>query len=378
MIGGGPRTPPPGRQGNGLLSRDTATSRDTASPVRLSSLDGGGLVGPLRVVSISHQGVADPPGDVASILVRFSAPVAPDSPDPALSPPIPGSWVRASPTLLEFRPISGYVVTTAELLTIPPGERGTGGAKLATAVEERFVPPPSNVLRLQELLAELGYLPVTFTSSNPVDETRTAELSSFSSPPSGRFAWRFAGEPLSLRALWHPGHYGVITEGAVMAFESRNAMIVGRAFTPAVMDAVADAKLAGLIDPRPYSYVFVSEARPESLTLYLGGQIVMRSLANTGLDNATPIGTWPVYLRNPIQTLVGTYPDGQPYDIPGVRDINYFNGSFAVHAFVRARYGFPQSAGCVELPPVEAAEVWNDIGYGTLVTISRDTVSAAS
>jgi hypothetical protein len=30
--------------------------------------------------------------------------------------------------------------------------------------------------------------------------------------------------------------------------------------------------------------------------------------------------------------------------------INYFNGGDAVHGFVRASYGFPQSLGCVELP----------------------------
>jgi lipoprotein-anchoring transpeptidase ErfK/SrfK len=114
----------------------------------------------------------------------------------------------------------------------------------------------------------------------------------------------------------------------------------------------------------------VREAKPERLVLYVDGQIVLRSMANTGVDNSTPLGTWPIYLRQSRQTLIGRYPNGESYDIPDVRDIDYFDGSFAVHEFPRASYGFPQSAGCVELPPAVDARLWGLVNYGTLVTVT--------
>jgi lipoprotein-anchoring transpeptidase ErfK/SrfK len=49
--------------------------------------------------------------------------------------------------------------------------------------------------------------------------------------------------------------------------------------------------------------------------------------------------------------------------------INYFNGGDAVHGFVRASYGFPQSLGCVELPIPVAAQVYPQVHIGTLVTV---------
>jgi peptidoglycan hydrolase-like protein with peptidoglycan-binding domain len=81
-------------------------------------------------------------------------------------------------------------------------------------------------LRLQELLADLGYLPLGFASARPVPPTESGELASFSNAPSGRFAWRWDGMPGSLRALWRPGVYGTMTKGAVMTFERTHEMVV--------------------------------------------------------------------------------------------------------------------------------------------------------
>jgi lipoprotein-anchoring transpeptidase ErfK/SrfK len=50
--------------------------------------------------------------------------------------------------------------------------------------------------------------------------------------------------------------------------------------------------------------------------------------------------------------------------------VAYFNGGDAVHGFVRARYGYPQSDGCVELPPSHAEVVYPMDYYGTLVTVA--------
>ena len=67
--------------------------------------------------------------------------------------------------------------------------------------------------------------------------------------------------------------------------------------------------------------------------------------------------------------LSGINPDGSHYHDPGIRDISYFNGGDAIHAFPRASYGTPQSLGCVELPLAASAEIWPYTPIGTLVTI---------
>ena len=67
--------------------------------------------------------------------------------------------------------------------------------------------------------------------------------------------------------------------------------------------------------------------------------------------------------------MVGTNPDGSHYDDPNVPWASYFNGGDALHGFVRASYGFPQSNGCVEMAVANAAQVWPLTPIGTLVTV---------
>lgn len=330
--------------------------------------------GPLHVLGIAEAPVPDgDPGDVGPIVVHLSEAPEPGA-HPTIEPALPGTWSQPAPTLLEFNPTSGTVTTSPVVVTVPAGMASAGGGRLASTVTARFTPAAGGaVLRLQELLAELGYLPLRFTPTTPVGDTDAAQLAALDSPPAGRFRWAFPDVPHPLAALWTPGTYAAMTEGAVIDLESTEGLPVDDSYGEGVLSLAVEARLHGRADPKPYSYIDVSENRPETLTLYLNGRRALTSLANTGIDNATPIGTWPVYLRNAVQTLVGTYPNGVPYDIPGVRDINYFDGNDAVHAFVRAHYGFPQSAGCVELPPAAATVVWNDIGYGTLVTVAAPT-----
>jgi hypothetical protein len=67
--------------------------------------------------------------------------------------------------------------------------------------------------------------------------------------------------------------------------------------------------------------------------------------------------------------MSGTNPDGSKYhDL--VPWINYFDGSDAVHGFVRGSYGYPQSLGCVELPVATAQVAFSDLAIGDLVTVT--------
>jgi hypothetical protein len=67
--------------------------------------------------------------------------------------------------------------------------------------------------------------------------------------------------------------------------------------------------------------------------------------------------------------MKGTNTDGSTYDDPNVPYASYFNGGDALHGFIRASYGTPQSNGCVEMSYANAALVWALTPIGTLVTV---------
>ena len=135
--------------------------------------------------------------------------------------------------------------------------------------------------------------------------------------------------------------------------------------------ALLGAVSGGKTDTSPYNYVVVSKQLPESLTLYENGSPTMTGVAvNTGAPGADTVdGTYPVFEHVPSSRMQGTNPDGSHYDDPDVPWASYFNGGDALHGFVRATYGSPQSNGCVEMPIATAAQVWPLTPIGTLVTV---------
>ena len=125
------------------------------------------------------------------------------------------------------------------------------------------------------------------------------------------------------------------------------------------------------MDLAAYNYVYVSKNLPETATVYSDGSEVYSTLANTGVPAAaTADGTYPVYARYVTTTMTGTNPNGSHYSDPGIPWVSYFHGGDALHGFVRGSYGFPQSDGCVEMPPANAAVVFPYTPIGTLVTVS--------
>jgi peptidoglycan hydrolase-like protein with peptidoglycan-binding domain len=320
----------------------------------------------LKVVSTSPTGTNVAAG--STISVKFSTDLAPNTPLPTLNPAVAGSWVVLSPSLLQYQATGPLVPGTSETLTVPGGPSGAIGSEgqhMAKTVTSTFTVAAGSTLRLQELLAELGYLPLSFTPAAPLTSP-TQE----GNDQLGTFSWRWSTLPSNLTSLWVQGQPNVITTGAVMNFENQSGLKTDGLAGPQVWtDLLADVQ-SGHGDANPYNYVLVNKALPETASVYSNGAVVYSTKANTGVAGAPTVdGTFPVYVRYTVTTMRGTNPDGSHYVDPGIPWVSYFNGGDALHGFVRASYGFPQSDGCVEMPPANAAVVFPLTPLGTLVTV---------
>jgi peptidoglycan hydrolase-like protein with peptidoglycan-binding domain len=232
----------------------------------------------------------------------------------------------------------------------------------------------ASFLRLQQLLADAGYLPLSWqpAAGPPVARRPLAEIAAAVSPPAGHFRWRYPNTPPELQRLWSTGQPNQITRGAVMMFEHDHGLAVDGFAGAQVWHALLANAISGKSRTDGYSYVYVHRNVPQLLTLWHNGQTVLTSPGNTGVPAApTQLGSFPVFEHIPVGTMSGTNPDGSHYHDPGIRWISYFNGGDALHSFTRASFGTPQSLGCVELPLATAAQVWPYTPIGTLVTIEN-------
>jgi len=332
-------------------------------------------VKPITVVSFTPAphtlGVngADP------IRVVFSAPLAAGSPMPKLSPAVAGTWQRVSPDTVQFVPAQGFPEQTRIRVIIPAGAAGVrsaSGGLLAARTVDRFWTGSYSTMRLEQLLAQLGYLPLTWAQSAGGQVPATdanAQISAAYDPPSGSFAWE-SGYPSVLMDMWQPGQINEIVTGAVMKFESDHGLTMDGDPGPEVWQDLLAAVAAGTDNTSGYTYALASQVAPETLTVWHDGKVILDTPANTGIAAApTTVGTAPVYLKYSFQIMKGTNPNGTKYADP-VSWVSYFRAGEAVHYFPRATYGWQQSLGCVELPYNQAKFIWPYLTYGTLVTVT--------
>jgi L,D-transpeptidase catalytic domain len=295
-----------------------------------------------------------------ALTLTFSRPVTAvlGSRLPQLEPGTRGHWTQLDAHTLSFQPSGfGFPLAGRVRMRLP-------GRQLTWHV------PAGSTLRLQQLLARLGYLPLRWHAAGDPPTTPASEIAAAVTPPHGAFTWRFSQTPAPLRALWQPGRWNVVTEGAVMRFEDEHGLATDGDAGPQVWRALLRDDVAQRRYEGGYSYVFVHESVPQSLSLWHDGRVILTSPGNTGIPQSpTAPGTWPVFEHISVGTMSGTNPDGSHYNDPGIRWISYFHGGDALHAFPRASYGTPQSLGCVELPEAAAAQVWPYTPIGTLVTI---------
>ncbi len=323
-----------------------------------------------------------PPGATVSpatpLQLTFSEPVANvlGASRPTLSSSPSGAWQQTNSHTLTFTP-SGYgagLATTLQAELPRRVEIIQANGSLRAGRDIGWTIPPGSTLRLQQLLAQAGYLPLKWApTGSSVPRTPSGELRAAVEPPRGKFTWLYPNTPAGLRTDWSPGQPNTITRGAVMAFENDHEMETDGEAGSAVWSALLRDAIAGKRNPEPgYSYVYVSETVPETVTLWHNGHQILTTAANTGIPGAeTELGTFPVFEHLSETTMSGTNPDGSHYSDPGIKWVSYFNGGDALHAFDRASYGTPQSLGCVEMPLEDAAKVWPYTPVGTLVTVAQ-------
>ena len=333
---------------------------------------------PLRVVSVQPSARSSGVSGDSNVRIAFSAKLTRTSAVPEFRPAVAGRW-RASGSLLSFTPSVPLAASTRYTLVIPAGKSGlrsaTGGA-IARLVLVTFRTGGYSQLRLDEVLSQLGYLPLSWRPAGNGHAGRgqaagglVAQEQMAFSPLAGSFAWS-SGYPASLRAQWVPGEPNVVVRGAVMAFQAQHKLAVTGKLSEKFWHALFVAAATSQRNTVGYSYAIANKESPETLTIWHNGHQVLRSLTNTGIPIApTASGTFPVYLRFRYQIMSGTNPDGSHYADP-VTFVSYFNGADAVHYFPRGIYGSPQSLGCVELPYNDAQNAWPYLTYGSLVTVT--------
>ena len=143
---------------------------------------------------------------------------------PRLSPSTPGHRREAN-SHTSCSPRTGFGAPLGSQLRVelPREVAVTAGASgLRTTSQIEWTVPPGSTLRLQQLLAQAGYLPLDWRPSGPPSRTRPQrEAQAAVEPPERQLQLALPNTPHQLQALWSAGQGNVITKGAVMKFENR-------------------------------------------------------------------------------------------------------------------------------------------------------------
>jgi len=325
--------------------------------------------GPAPATEITLQPRRHLANGAAPLLVRLSAPLAPGSPSPTLVPRVAGSW-RAEGAAEVFTPASALLPCSRYTLVISGRTQSVGHAPLGRRRKLHLAVSCPSITALQEALAHLGYLDARLRAGRHVrlprahESRREAALSIFSPPPAALVTYPANAPPV------RRGQLNTITRAALEVYQSDRGLSVTGSPDRQTWLMLLDDLSTDRRDPRPYTWVQVSESQPERLWLHRGARVALTTLVNTGVAGAeTPHGIFPIYLRFVSTSMAGEDPNGTRYDVPDVPWVNYFYGGDAVHGYPREAYGFPQSNGCVELPIEAARTIFPMLQIGDLVWV---------
>ncbi len=289
---------------------------------------------------------------------------------PTISPSVAGTWT-AWGDHETFTPSTSFAPCGSYRLTIPAATAAAGRPPLGRSEVQNFTVACPSVKALQEALARLGYLPYKLQSFAGVDLNVPLTMGLAAQRayvlPHGWLRHAYANTPPLAAGTMDP-----TTTGALWVWEENHDIPTGTAPDAAIWARLIREEALGAVNPRPYTWVTVTEnTSPELLKVHENGHVVITTPTNTGIPGrATQTGAFPIYVRYTATTMSGTNPDGSHYNDAGVPWVSYFNGGDAVHGFPRATYGSPQSLGCVELPIPTAEKVYYKLAVGDMVVVS--------
>lgn len=205
------------------------------------------------------------------------------------------------------------------------------------------------------LLYKMGYLPFKTIYFDRQANTVT-------------WQWDASSVPKQLIALTPNGNNSIIYKGAIMAFLHQTNIGID---SYNLHELLKEVYHHGLFKAeKTFVWVLVSQTQPQTLKAWQAGQWILETNVNTGVDNTTPDGNFIIYSRHKYYPMKGIFPiTNKPYFDKKVPYVNFFNGAEAIHGFHRYAYGYPQSAGCVELPINNAKRLYKILYVGAIVTI---------
>ena len=348
---------PPVGQG---ASANSAQGAKTAKPAKAKPA-------PFTLLGISPAAGTSGVSTASPIVVKLSSALSATSHKPAISPAVAGAWSQLDAKTLKFTPSAPWPAASRITVSVPSGVSGllsVDKQTLHAGARASFVTTGVSTLRIQQLLAELNYLPLSFhaTTAHTGAAVATAET--------GTFSWRWAVARSVLGSSWSAGKTNTVMRAALMDFQAQHGLSADGVAGPKTTAALISDALAHRADKHTYNFVHVSRDSPEMSTVYVNGAVKFHVPVSTGITGATTYdGTFAVYEHVYYTEMKGTDVDGTKYD-DDIYWASYFNGGEAMHAYPRASYGFPQSNGCVEMNPATAKAVWPFTPLGTPVTVT--------
>ncbi len=109
-----------------------------------------------------------------------------------------------------------------------------------------------------------------------------------------------------------------------------------------------------------------------TMTPYVGGKAAASTvkMVNGAKDTPSDVGTFHIYMKNPLMTMTGQNADGTDYETPDVPWSSFYNGGEALHgAYWRKTWGYAASHGCINLPIPTAKWIYDWAPIGTPVVV---------
>jgi len=211
-------------------------------------------------------------------------------------------------------------------------------------------------------LYKMGYLPFHVISYTPDGNGYQVT-----------YQWDATHVPHKLVNLSITSTHSILYRSAILRFMRDYGVHFDPNNTQYASNVLKQAYETGFTAEKPFVWVYVDQHIPQKVLVWQKGRYIFESPANTGVMHTTAVGTFMVYLRFRSTVMEGVFPGTNiHYDDPDVPWVNYFHGGEAIHGFPRAHYGYPQSAGCVELPIYKARELYPILYKYAVVTVSRE------